>query len=105
MALFGNNEDKQLKQKEKQAKKEAAKREQMDALKQSEEAEIDKFDGNYIAIDFDSQDWSNSNSMIISKVYKKVAEYANRHNLMIVNISRIEDGPLKTVTVSVIFEK
>jgi len=43
--------------------------------------------------------------MIISKVYKKVAEYANRHNLMIVNISRIEDGPLKTVTVSVIFEK
>lgn len=98
MALFGNSEEKQL-------KRQAEQRKQMEAQEIAERQVINSFDGKYISIDFDSQDWSNTNSMIISKVYRKITEYANRHNLKIVNISRIEDGALKTVTVSVIFEK
>lgn len=116
MAIFGRNEDKELKRKEKEnLKLEEKKRQEKKVLELERRIAVDKinkerqylnqFEGNYASVDFTSQELSNTDSMIISKIYRRIAEYANRHNLKICKISRIEDGALKTVLVSVIFEK
>jgi len=87
MALFGNKE-------EKKAKKE-------EAIFEQEQAEINAVDGKYFVKLF--SDFASGKYGILN-MYQSIANYANKHNLTIVNIAKPEDGFMRD-GVTVIFEK
>lgn len=74
MALFGNKEDKRIRKEKKEAQK---KQEEFEAA----EKILNKQIGRYVSFDFHSQDWSNTDSTIISIIYRRISEFANVHNL------------------------
>jgi len=91
MALFGRNKEKKEVQK---AKKE-------EAIFDQEQSEIDAVEGKYLVKLF--SDLASGKYGILN-MYEDIANFANRHNLTIVNIAKPEDGFMRD-GVTVIYEK
>lgn len=87
MALFGRNQEKQ----------ETKAQEQLNL----EREQIEAVDGKYVVKLF--SDFASGKYGILN-MYQGIADFANRHNLTIVNIAKPEDGFMRD-GVTVIFEK
>lgn len=98
MGLFDSKEERERKKREKEEQA------NVELIKQ-EKAELENTTGKYVVKSFGSQTWSNSDSMALEKIYKRLVDYANRHDLEIVNVSKVEEGSTVGVQVSAIFKR
>lgn len=108
MGFFTSQEEKErIRQQQLLEEKEMKRREEIAEKQQiaKEKAQLNALPGKYITLTFTSQTWSKTNRHAQTIIYQQIVGYANRLDLEIVNIGRMEEGLSIGVGIPVIFAK